>query len=113
MSVPATATPAATPTGPVTASMNDCRRARRAGCAAKLGGDLARPSQVLQLDWAELRIRPKIAGRERRIYALVRPLPYSGAQSAHFSFEMTLESLLEGHVRLFESSRRSRSESRR
>jgi transposase len=61
-----------------------------------------RPAQVLQLDWAELPTRPRIAGRERRIYALIGSLPYSGAQSAHFSFEMTLESFLEGHVRLFD-----------
>jgi transposase len=61
-----------------------------------------RPGQVLQLDWAELPTRPRIAGRERRIYALVASLPYSGAQSAHFSFEMTLESFLEGHVRIFD-----------
>jgi transposase len=61
-----------------------------------------RPAQVLQLDWTELPSRPRIAGRERRIYALVGSLPFSGAQSAHFSFDMTLESFLEGHVRLFD-----------
>jgi transposase len=61
-----------------------------------------RPGQVLQLDWAELPTRPKIAGRERRIYALVGSLPYSGAQSVHFSLDMTLESFLEGHARLFD-----------
>ena len=61
-----------------------------------------RPGQVLQLDWTELPSRPKIAGRERRVYALVGSLPYSGAQSAHFSFDMTLESFLEGHVRIFD-----------
>jgi transposase len=61
-----------------------------------------RPGQVLQLDWAELPTRPRIRGRERRVYALVCSLPYSGAQSAHFSFDMTLESFLEGHVRLFD-----------
>ena len=61
-----------------------------------------RPGQVLQLDWAELPTRPRIAGRERRVYALIGSLPYSGAQSAHFSFDMTLESFLEGHVRLFD-----------
>jgi transposase len=61
-----------------------------------------RPGQVLQLDWAELPTRPRVGGRERRIYALVGSLPYSGAQSAHFSFDMTLESFLEGHVRLFD-----------
>jgi transposase len=61
-----------------------------------------RPGQVLQLDWAEMPTRPRIAGRERRVYALVAALPYSGAQTAHFSFDLTLESFLEGHVRAFE-----------
>jgi transposase len=61
-----------------------------------------RPGQVLQLDWAELPTRPRIAGRERRVYALVGSLPYCGAQSAHFSFDMTLESFLEGHARIFD-----------
>ena len=61
-----------------------------------------RPAQVLQLDWAEMPTRPRIAGRERRVYALVAVLPYSGAQTAHFSFDLTLESFLEGHVRAFE-----------
>jgi transposase len=61
-----------------------------------------RPGQVLQLDWLELPTRPSISGRERRVYALLGTLPYSGAQSAHFSFDMTAESFLEGHVRLFD-----------
>jgi transposase len=61
-----------------------------------------RPGQVLQLDWAEMPTRPRIAGRERRVYALVASLPYSGAQTAFFSLQMTLESFLEGHVRAFE-----------
>jgi len=61
-----------------------------------------RPGQVLQLDWAELPTRPRIAGSERRVYALVASLPYSGAQSAFFSLDMTIESFLEGHVRAFE-----------
>jgi transposase len=61
-----------------------------------------RPGQVLQLDWAELPTRPRIGGRERRLYALVASLPYSGAQTAFFSLEMTIESFLEGHVRAFE-----------
>ena len=46
--------------------------------------------------------RPRIAGRERRVYALVCALPFSGAPTAHFSFDMTIESFLEGHVRAFE-----------
>jgi transposase len=58
-----------------------------------------RPGQVLQLDWAEMPTRPKIAGRERRVYALIASLPFSGAQTAHFSFDLTAESFLEGHVR--------------
>ena len=61
-----------------------------------------RPGQVLQLDWAEMPTRPKLYGRERRVYALVASLPYSGAQTAFFGFEMTIESFLEGHVRAFE-----------
>jgi len=61
-----------------------------------------RPGQVLQLDWAEMPTRPRLAGRERRVYALIASLPYSGAQTAFFSLEMTLESFLEGHVRAFE-----------
>jgi transposase len=61
-----------------------------------------RPGQVLQLDWAEMPTRPMIAGRERRVYALVASLPYSGAQTAFFSLEMTVEAFLEGHVRAFE-----------
>jgi hypothetical protein len=61
-----------------------------------------RPGQVMQLDWAEMPTRPKVAGRERRVYALVASLPYSGAQTAFFSFEMTIESFLEGHARAFE-----------
>ena len=61
-----------------------------------------RPGQVLQLDWAEMPTRPRLIGRERRVYALVASLPYSGAQTAFFSLEMTIESFLEGHVRAFE-----------
>jgi transposase len=61
-----------------------------------------RPGQVLQLDWAEMETRPKLWGRERRVYALVASLPYSGAQTAFFSVDMTIESFLEGHVRAFE-----------
>jgi transposase len=61
-----------------------------------------RPGQVLQLDWGEMATRPTLAGRERRVYALVASLPYSGAQTVFFSLEMTIESFLEGHVRAFE-----------
>ena len=61
-----------------------------------------RPGQVLQLDWAGMTTRPLVAGRERRVYALVASLPYSGAQTAFFSLEMTIQSFLEGHVRAFE-----------
>src|SRR4051794_29739249 len=61
-----------------------------------------RPGQVLQLDWAEMSTRPKVAGRERRVYALIASLPFSGAQTAHFSFDLSAESFLEGHVRALE-----------
>jgi len=60
-----------------------------------------RPGQVVQVDWAEMPTRPRIAGRERRVYALICALPFSGASTAHFSFDMTIESFLEGHVRAF------------
>jgi transposase len=61
-----------------------------------------RPGQVLQVDWAEMPTRPRIAGRERRVYALICALPFSGASTAHFSFDMTAEAFLEGHVQAFE-----------
>jgi transposase len=61
-----------------------------------------RPGQVLQLDWAEMPTRPKVADRERRVYALVAALPYSGAQTVFFSLGLTLESFLEGHTRALE-----------
>jgi transposase len=61
-----------------------------------------RPGQVLQVDWGEMPTRPRIAGRERRVHALVFSLPFSAAATAHFSFETTIESFLEGHVRAFE-----------
>jgi Mu transposase, C-terminal domain len=51
-----------------------------------------RSAQVLQLDWGEMPTRPKLAGRERCVYALVATLPYSRAQTAHFSFDLTAES---------------------
>ena len=60
-----------------------------------------RPGQVLQVDWAEMPTRPRIAGRERRVYALICSLPFSGAATAHFTFDMTVESFLQGHVRAF------------
>jgi transposase len=61
-----------------------------------------RPGQVLQLDWCEMPTRPMVGGRERRVYALVALLPYSGAQTVFFSLDLTLESFLEGHARVFE-----------
>jgi transposase len=74
-------------------------RPRRVRPAQRTG---YRPGQVLQLDWAEMPTRPIVAGRERRVYALVASLPYSGAQTVFFSLDLTLESFLEGHVRAFE-----------
>jgi transposase len=61
-----------------------------------------RPGQVMQVDWAEMPTRPRLWGRERRVYALICSLPFSGAATAHFSFDMTIESFLEGHVRAFD-----------
>jgi transposase len=37
-----------------------------------------RPGQVVQVDWAEMPTRPRIGGRERRVYALVFSLPTRG-----------------------------------
>jgi hypothetical protein len=37
-----------------------------------------RPAQVMQVDWAEMPTRPVILGRERRFYALICSLPFSG-----------------------------------
>src|SRR4051794_7779212 len=75
-------------------------RPARAERAAQRTG--YRAGQVMQVDWAEMPTRPKIAGRERRVYALICSLPFSGAATAHFSFDMTIESFLEGHVRAFD-----------
>lgn len=61
-----------------------------------------RPGQVMQVDWAEMPTRPKILGRERRVYALICTLPFSGASTAHFTFDMTIESFLQGHVCAFD-----------
>ncbi len=61
-----------------------------------------RPGQVMQVDWAEMPTRPKVLGRERRVYALVCTLPFSGASTAHFTFDMTIESFLQGHALAFE-----------
>jgi transposase len=61
-----------------------------------------RPGQVLQVDWAEMPTRPRLWGRERRVYALICSLPWSGAATAHFTFDMTIESFLQGHVRAFD-----------
>jgi transposase len=75
------------------ARLRPSRPARRAGY---------RPGAVLHVDWCEMPSRPRIGDSERRVYALVATLPYSGAQTAHFSFDLTIESLLEGHVRVFD-----------
>jgi transposase len=61
-----------------------------------------RAGQVVQFDWGEMPTRPRVGGVERRVYALVASLPFCGAQTAHFSFDMTIESFLEGHVRVFD-----------
>lgn len=43
-----------------------------------------RPGQVVQFDWAEMPTRTRVAGHERRVYALLASLPFCGAQTAHF-----------------------------
>jgi hypothetical protein len=54
----------------------------RAPAGSKTG---YRPGQVPQVDWAEMPTRPRIGGRERRVYELISSLPFSGAATAHFS----------------------------
>jgi transposase len=81
---------------------------RRMAALRPPGGERAaqrtayRPGQVMQVDWAETSTRPRIWGRERRVYALICSLPLSGASTAHFSLDMAIESFLEGHVRAFD-----------
>jgi transposase len=60
------------------------------------------PGSLLRFEWAEMPGRPHIEGARRRVYALIASLPFSTAQTAYFSFEATLGSFLEGHVRVFE-----------
>ncbi len=72
-----------------------------AGRRASGAADGLSAGQVLQVDWAEMPTRPNIAGRERLFYALVCALPYSGPSTAYFSFDITIESFLAGHVRAF------------
>jgi Helix-turn-helix domain len=55
-----------------------------------------RPGQVVQFDWGEMPTRPRILGVERRVYALVASLPFSGAQTAHFSFDNDVGVVLGG-----------------
>ncbi len=60
------------------------------------------PGGAVEWDWAQMRHRPWVGGVRRSVWALVASLPFSGAQTAHFSLDATLESFLEGHVRVFE-----------
>jgi transposase len=66
--------------------------------------DIAAPRAggEVHFDWTEMPSGLLIGGIRRRIHALVASLPYSGAQTAHFSLDTTLESFLEGNVRVFE-----------
>jgi transposase len=61
-----------------------------------------RAGQVLELDWLQMPTRPMIGGVRRSVWALVASLPFSGAQTAYFSFDATLAAFLEGHVQVFE-----------
>jgi transposase len=60
------------------------------------------PGAELHFDWVEMPTRRWVGGVERRVYALVALLPYSGAHTAHFSFDATIESFLEGHVKILQ-----------
>jgi transposase len=68
--------------------------------AAAAVGPLA--GGAVEWDWARMRQRPWMGGVRRSVWALVASLPFSGAQTAHFSLDATLESFLEGHVRVFD-----------
>jgi transposase len=60
----------------------------------------ARAGALLEWDWLEMETRVWLGGVRRSVWALVASLPYAGAQTAYFSFDATLESFLEGHVRV-------------
>lgn len=74
-------------------------RADNESAAAPAG---AQAGGAVEWDWARMRQRPWVGGVRRSVWALVASLPFSGAQTAHFSLDATLESFLEGHVRVFE-----------
>jgi transposase len=73
----------------------------RVWSAQRSGRGIAR-RRVVQLIGGRCRLGLASWGVERRVYALIASLPFSCAQTAHFSFDMTLESFLEGHVRVFD-----------
>jgi transposase len=57
------------------------------------------PGRLMEWGWVELQTRAGMRGAKRSVWALVAVLPFSGAQTAHFSLDATLESFLEAHVR--------------
>ncbi len=60
-----------------------------------------RPGRLAEWDWVRLGERvPVGAGATRSIWALIAWLPFSGAQAAFFTLDATVESFLEGHVRI-------------
>jgi transposase len=60
-----------------------------------------RAGQMAEWDWLKLDERvPVGAGATRNVWALIAWLPFSGTQAAHFTLDATLESFLEGHVRI-------------
>jgi transposase len=62
-----------------------------------------RPGQSIEWDWVQMPTRPVVERvGERSVWALIAWLPCAGVQTAHFSFDCTLEAFLEGHVRVFE-----------
>lgn len=63
-----------------------------------------RAGQLAEWDWVRLDERvPVGAGATRSLWALIACLPFSGAQAAHFTLDATVESFLEGHVRILSS----------
>ena len=81
-------------------SVASCRRCVRGRSGRRSGRGIGR-GRWCSLIGVRCRLLRGSAGSSGLDYALVASLPFCGAQIAHFSFDMTIESFLEGHVRVF------------
>jgi len=61
-----------------------------------------RPGDAIEWDWIELPGLRRMGRARRSVWVLVASLPFSGAQTAHFTLDARLESFLEGHVAVFD-----------